>query len=180
MINYLYTRDYSIINAATYKTRQPKSSRKSIPEKSDLVVHAEVYALAGKYDISELKRLAASKYLETLPPKYSDSAFVDSLRVVLEEIPDSDLSLRGHALQFVGKHYRQLVEDTISLAVFKENKDFAVDILQAIAHAPVWSGMEHPSCPNCELDEDVRTRSKKERRTYSTAFECESCGEIFD
>lgn len=59
-----------------------------------LRTHAEVYALAEKYNISGLKEAAAEKFQDTMEDIFTGQSFYDTVRFVYTSTPDTDDCLR--------------------------------------------------------------------------------------
>jgi hypothetical protein len=134
---------------------------------SALETHTNVYALAGKYQIGNLKTLAHQKYIDALSVEGLTTAFTDHLRIVLNEAPGGDRKVRNSALAFLGENYRELAKDREFVSLFKEDNNFAVEVLQAIASIPLV--LLTKPCPNdaetCGQGEHfVRTRSENDMK----------------
>lgn len=70
---------------------------KSLPlpiHADDLCIHAEVYALADKYNIKGLKDLADEKFGEALDLAFTGQKFFEAVDTIYTETPRSDTRLR--------------------------------------------------------------------------------------
>lgn len=95
----MYTTDYDL--PTTSNTRE---------EHLSLVFHANMYAIADKYDIAALKNLAKDKYSSELVSVAGDFiAFFTSIPCVYSTTNDSDRTLRNVVVQ----HARLRAKDFI-------------------------------------------------------------------
>lgn len=87
MLVYLYTLEYDLSPA-------PAADKLS----AALIIHAQIYSMADKYDIPSLKVKSSEKFKDQLAgsaDRYFPSEFVKVLQVVYEGTPGNDRELRG-------------------------------------------------------------------------------------
>jgi len=70
----------------------------------ELVLHAKIYALGGKYDIPSLKTAALDHFEAGGKSHWRDHVFFEAIRVVFTTIPDSDSDLRKTATGIILGH----------------------------------------------------------------------------
>lgn len=94
-----------------------------------LLSNIQVYAVAEKYDIPELKELAKSKFLDYVDFLLSVEDYAAIIKLVYESTPNSDRGLRDAvALACIGE-IRTMVIDPVFIALLRDVGDFGVDIL---------------------------------------------------
>lgn len=69
-----------------------------------IIVNAQVYALADKYAIEDLKRLAEAKFTESAEKSWRSEAFVQASQLVFETTPSTDLGLRSVVISILHEH----------------------------------------------------------------------------
>jgi hypothetical protein len=174
MIKCLYTSDYD----------HPEGVNRST--ESALSVHTNVYALAGKYGVANLKTLAHQKYIDALSVEGLTKSFTEHLHLLLNEAPGGDRQLRDSALKFVGENYRDFAKDNEFLNLIRGDSIFAAEVLQAIASVPIVPFAK--PCPSqvgpcSQSTKYVRTRSEHDISRppgRPDRYECGLCCTIFD
>ena len=84
-----------------------------------LVINAHVYAMAEKYEIPALKRMAAKKTANHLDEsEHPLHFFVDAIKVVWTTTPSSDKGLRSLYIAAFLFNYKDLISDTDMKTVF--------------------------------------------------------------
>ncbi|CAH0019873.1 unnamed protein product [Clonostachys rhizophaga] len=94
---------------------------------SHLVLHAQVYALAEKYDISGLKALAATKFKSEVDSHWHSEDFMLALQEVYNSTVDHDRVLRDIVVQAVSGHLQLLESKPFQQAI--KGLDFSYDLL---------------------------------------------------
>jgi hypothetical protein len=123
MISFFYTQTYTLDDTAS----------------EPLLSHTRIYITADKYDVPLLKRLAGENYYKVTLEKFDENLFlfIDSLKMIYDETPESDKSLRDVAIKAAWNNLRDLMETKAFVELLKENPDISVDILKvASKHAP--------------------------------------------
>lgn len=102
---------------------------------ADAVINILVYAIADKYNIETLKRLAITKFKGTMSStKFNPNAFPGIVRQIYSTTPSSDRGLRDCAKDItkqqkdslrLNKAFRNLLQDGIL------EGDFVLDVLDA-------------------------------------------------
>lgn len=103
------------------------------PEQRDLITHAKVYILAEQYDIQPLKHLAKTKYEVIVSAVWNSPSFTESLLIIYDGTPESvhpDM-LRALVLSTAGKNSKELMDRGEFVALCRERRDIATDILKA-------------------------------------------------
>lgn len=102
---------------------------KADPDAS-LSTHAQVYAIADKYNISGLRALAVEKY-ERAASKYWDTeGFPPSIHIVYSSTPDEDRDLRDIVVKTVSDHMGLLGTPEME-ATMRELNGLAFDVLKS-------------------------------------------------
>ena len=119
MIDYLYRLDYND-NLNTANT-----------ESSDgpLVMNANVYAIADKYEIWSLKKVARRKTTKALETDTNHESFLPALDIVWNTTPLHDRGLRDLFLPFIAENKKTLLEKEDFMETIRANGDLAVDVL---------------------------------------------------
>ena len=101
-----------------------------------LVINAQVYIIADKYDVQELKEQAAAKYKEVLPRSWNSSAFTDSARMIYENTPETDRTLRNVIVQGASENAKKLLDRGEFIDLLKSHGALAADILKRVLLMP--------------------------------------------
>ena len=82
----------------------------SAPQAStELNIHAQIYALADKYGIHDLKDLAREKFADAASNAWDDSGFPLAVQTVYSSTPEGDDGLRDVVVDTLSRH-RELLE----------------------------------------------------------------------
>lgn len=116
MIDFLYRQDYD-------------------DEGSSLETHAQVYAIADKYEILSLKEWAALKSRRALKRTSKDDAdrVAAALEVVWTTTPQQDGGLRSLFLLWVGDNLDKVLDSERYVEVVKGHTDLAMDIIRELS-----------------------------------------------
>jgi hypothetical protein len=128
--------------AETVPTESPEeeamvevSEGKSNTEESLLLNNVMVYAIAERYDISELKELAKAKFLSQADTLLSSHEFPEVVKTIYTSTLSKDRGLRDIVSQVCVKHVRELMEDQAFQGIISDVGDFGIDILrEALKH----------------------------------------------
>jgi hypothetical protein len=97
---------------------------------SELSIHAQMYALAEKYGIHDLKDLARDKFEEAASKQWNGSGFPLAVQIVYTSTPESDHGLRDVVVDTLGRH-RQLLEKAEVEALVMEINGLAFGLLKS-------------------------------------------------
>lgn len=84
-----------------------KARLQDLAQNSDanrIVINAQLYALADKYGIEDLKRLALAKFSNAAEQNWRSEAFVQASRLIFEDTPTNDLGLRAIVVKIMHNH----------------------------------------------------------------------------
>ncbi len=126
MIGYLYKLDYS--DAPLDCGGHPA-----------LLIDAQVYTIAEKYNIPSLKVLAREKFDGTVDKGWEDDGFPLAIREIYTSTPDSDRGLRDIVRKVVRENVKALLCRPDMKALMLEVNEFTVDTLDAVVKAYVKS-----------------------------------------
>lgn len=117
-----------------WKAYYPSQDRGDVYEtkkENPLTFHASLYAVAEKYDCSELKNKCESAYITALQEDFSVLDFISSIKVVYESTPETDKGLRKWAV-FVSQGYKAMLQLQPGFrALFTSRPDFSWDLITA-------------------------------------------------
>jgi len=119
MIDYLYKLDY---------TDSPFDSG----GKPTLLINAEVYAIAEKYNIRSLKALAKGKFKAKVEKGWNEEGFSLAIKEVYTSTPDSDMELRDLVCKAAEDNVKALLGRSDFRTSLSEINDFTVDLLDAV------------------------------------------------
>jgi hypothetical protein len=106
-------------DAAPYKSKEMQ-----------LNIHAQMYALADKYGIHDLKNLAREKFAETVLNDWNNSGFPLAVQTVYSSTPNNDHGLRDVVVATLNEH-RELMDKTEVEALVKEVNGLAFGLLKS-------------------------------------------------
>lgn len=143
MIQYLYYGEYDVINFAAGLTRiLDKASSAVILDDAilaqdfDFEVHANVYAMADRFEISALKVLSATNFVIELRSKnFSIADLVSAIDFVYSTTPDNDFGLRKWVVYRAQQVEHELIRHPDFEGALKEHPDFAWDFATKYAKA---------------------------------------------
>jgi hypothetical protein len=93
-------------------------------------VHAQMYALADKYGIHDLKDLAREKFAVAASIGWHENMFATAVQTVYSSTPDSDHGLRDVVVETIRKHKELLRKAEIKILV-REVDGLAYDLLKS-------------------------------------------------
>ncbi|KAJ9666177.1 hypothetical protein H2201_003611 [Coniosporium apollinis] len=94
-----------------------------------LSTHAQVYAMADKYNISGLRALAVEKYEKAASKYWDTEGFPQSIHIVYSSTPDQDRDLRDIVVKTISDHMSLLGTSEME-ATMRELNGLAFDVLQ--------------------------------------------------
>jgi len=114
----------------------------SLFEETELVINARMYALADKFGIEDLKKLAREKFASVAVRDWNKRWFAYAVQIVYESTPKSDSGLRDVVVETINQH-RDLMKDSEIENMVEELDGLAVSLLKVIcsSNPPVtlWS-----------------------------------------
>lgn len=143
MLQYLYYGHYDVINIATGLTRiLDKAASKFIHDDAilsqdfDFEVHANVYAMADRFEILALKAISATNFVSELRSKnFSIANLVSAIDFVYATTPDNDFGLRRWVVYRAQQFEHELVRHSDFENALKDHADFAWDFATKYAKA---------------------------------------------
>jgi hypothetical protein len=149
-----------------------KGSRSMDYSDTALLINTQVFIIADKYDIQDLKQLAREKYEDVVPHTWDSSSFVASLKLIYEETLESDRLLKDVAVNMAGQHMKKLVDREEFVDLCKNNGVIAFDVMMAslgrLGETNTGTTRGHHGITN----EPSKTLTPEEEK-------CFSCGEYF-
>jgi len=109
-------------------------SSDDVSHKSPLEVNADMYILADKYDLQQLKDLSASKYQKIAPSSWDSPGFHKSVQTVYENTMDSDRLLRDIIVNVACDQVNGLLGRREFVDLLRSNGELSTDILELIVH----------------------------------------------
>lgn len=76
-----------------------------------LKLHAEVYVLADRYDVTALKSLALEKFKRSMRSQWNPNAFLEAAHIAYEWTSEADVGLRATILDGMFEHRVKLLND---------------------------------------------------------------------
>jgi len=161
MVNYMYQLDY---------TYEPKAEH----ETSHMMIDVQMYAIADKYDIPGLKRLAILKFRGLTNASWKTPAFPEAIKAIYETTPDSDRGLRDVVLKKSVEHSKTLFKaETGFKEMLQEAPSFASDLAKELSEGripdakitkciycgnlcTVKASLKSGCCPYCTRDGALR------------------------
>jgi hypothetical protein len=139
MIEFLYTSRYTL------------DSKSNV---DNLTVHAELYAIADKYDIALLASEARLRYYRATLMLRDHEAFLNSIHSIYDLTPGTNRGLRDVAIACARRHREELMQGEKIPALFKsvchDIPAFSADMLESFMQRPLLS-----HCRNCGPDQPV-------------------------
>lgn len=121
---------WSPTSVVEYQLPQIEESVSNSAKKSELNVHAQMYALADKYGIHDLKDLAREKFAEAASNDWDANDFPIAVQTVYASTPECDYGLRNVVVATLTQH-RELFEKSEVEALVKEVNGLAFGLLKA-------------------------------------------------
>ena len=133
----------------TRKAFDEKQLAISEPTKSDreLLSHAEVYALADKYNVPGLKARAANKFAESLADMLPGKALYKTAKMVYESTPENDVCLR--------RMFASKTSDFLERYGMLKYIQRCVDGIPGLAQMVLRVKYEKPKTPGTSGDETI-------------------------
>lgn len=99
---------------------------------TQLLLHATVYEIADKYDVTGLKLLAKDKFSRSCEAFWDTEHFATAAEHALTTTPDSDIGLRQALCKTLVNHIELLDKPTIA-ALLSKHTGFAYGVLRQLA-----------------------------------------------
>jgi hypothetical protein len=116
-------------NCSKFICEECTSPQPCYDDASQLLLHAKMYEVADKYDMSGLKGLAAEKFARACRKYYKNEEFAVAAEHALTTTPDSDSGLREILLETMASH-PELFDDAEVEALLGRHTDFAFGLLK--------------------------------------------------
>ena len=163
-IHYLYNFDYG-----EYTNRQTDV----VP----IVLDVRMYAIAEKYFVAPLKKLAADKFETRAQTEWNTPSFADAAAEVYDSTADRSNPIKHTIINIVKKHSNELLNKSKGhaqfLKVLSATTDFGADVSVALA---TTIPAKFYKCPNCE---HLFSFSKTAPGEFRCPFNCHSGDEKF-
>lgn len=152
MLQYLYYGHYDVINIAAGLTRILDKAFPNVilddavlAQDFDFEVHANVYAMADRFEIQALKAVSATNFVFELRSKnFSIADLVSAIDFVYSTTPENDCGLRKWVVYRAQQVERELIRHDGFEMALKDHADFAWDFATKYAKANyLW-------CSNCK------------------------------
>lgn len=137
MINYMYQLDY---------TYEPKAEH----ETSHMMIDVLMYAIADKYDMPGLKRLALLKFTALVNASWRTAAFPTAIKAIYETTPDSDRGLRDVVIKKSAEHSQTLFKAANGFKdMLQEAPGFASDLAERLSETYITDS-KIAKCARCD------------------------------
>lgn len=142
MLDYLYSLEYAVNTHAelddiptlhlTNLEGAPQSPGTGPPQPNRGVLHAQMYAMGDKYDISTLKAYSLTRFRRVIATQshMSVTDLATSITEAYETTPDSDRGLRDVVLDVAGKNVVKLARDDAFSRMAIDIPRFGYELLQ--------------------------------------------------
>ncbi|KAI7211251.1 hypothetical protein KC333_g7765 [Hortaea werneckii] len=128
MVHYLYHLDYSATSASDpARSSTPEADSKC--HDSDLVMHARVFAVAARYEVTGLRKLAADKFTNAVNASPDHEDFAEAARVVYSTTPKYVRTLRNIVVSKMNRHDDALLNIDHVMEVVKDDSELMFDLL---------------------------------------------------
>ncbi|KAI7304984.1 hypothetical protein KC367_g2874 [Hortaea werneckii] len=131
---------------------------------SPLVLDVQVYAVAGKYLLPNLQRLAAAKFEQRAEKEWQSADFAQAIRGVYDDLQESGAALKLTIAQIVNKHRMELFHPAEGSEAFMtmagKIPGFGRDILIASTFMGDGDEREKYKCPTCKTLWSVAKNAK--------------------
>lgn len=190
MITYIYADEYcdepAIVTAITTSSHTVSPMELGFPPA--ITLNAKLYIAGDKYDIWGLQVLAAKKYKNALSKEIRSVDFIESLKLIYEQTPESDRLLKDIAIEYAAKGCKALIEKEEFKELCGEHGDIAFDIMRTAEYANslTHTVLTAPECPKCVSDYSVSVTSKAQNERFSLSgracgrYFCSSCNFSFE
>lgn len=147
MIQYFNTDKYSEIRIPASDT-EPEAEDTWISQAN---TNVQVYALAEKYEVPDLKKLAQDRIEQALMLAHKslgtsiEEEILSEIPFIYNTTPDSDRGLRNPVLEYVQKNWVRLSESRELKNVFVEAPMFGIELVTAMNQPCMYKG----TCRRC-------------------------------
>lgn len=129
MMSYMYTLDYDDDRRPIF---DPDETEVTAYAPQALLINAQVYIMAEKYEIEGLKQLACTKYKEVLPSTWNSTLFSRTASLVYEKTVETDRMLRDIIVQGASDNLKLLLDRGEFVEMLKSHGDIATDIMHKV------------------------------------------------
>jgi hypothetical protein len=147
MIDFLYSTDYDEDSLEVANT-------------SVLQLHAQIFLLAGRYNIPGLLSIAVKKFRARCVDFWDALELLQSMRDVYKLTPPSMIRLRETACVVIQGHLPEMLDDAVTAECFEktvlEVPDFAKDLLSGYINRPLMGYCD--TCRSNQSMECLQTR----------------------
>jgi hypothetical protein len=140
MFDFLYLQSYD---------QGPSAEERS---RCNLVSHAKLYAIGGKYGIPHMKEAAKKRFHEEVEKEIASEIFVEAAKLGFTTTPDSDRGLRELIVRAMIGNAVKLQHNEEMNNLICSNKDLALELWKATTALPCG-----PICSKCSTALVVRT-----------------------
>lgn len=113
--------------------------------RTHLIEHAEVFAIAVKYQIDALRKLAAEKFKEGVAFHWNHVEFAEATYLAYTNTPEDVKELRDIAADAIDKHANELLKRPEIEALICSINGLAYEVLKRGRRSP-----PSPKCEHCE------------------------------
>jgi hypothetical protein len=143
LLQYLYVGEYDVISFAPGISRVLDNALSNIilndvilSQGYDFEVHAQVYAMAGRFEVPVLKAVSAANFVFELRSKnFSIADLLSAIDVVYATTPENDFGLRKWVVYRAQQLQHELARHDDFQNTLKEHPDFAWDFATKCARA---------------------------------------------
>ncbi|WXC67160.1 hypothetical protein SNK03_012931 [Fusarium graminearum] len=122
-----------------------------------MLFHAEVYKVAGMYDIPALKECSKKKFASAMNADWNTDDFPYAISEVYKNTPLEDGGLRDLAVAITREHIKTLIGRDDFSRLLRKTADFSADLIPFLCGGTSGDGIQmahgHPQgrdvCPNC-------------------------------
>lgn len=136
LMGFFYSFDYS-----AYTAEEEQNESSSVSSSSNFDLHAEMYAIANKYQVPSLAQIALQKYTEQMYKDCSLGDFLGSISKIYELTPAHHRELRDVAVERTRRYMGKIQTDDQNRRTFRrvvqDVPDYAADLLHSYIDAPI-------------------------------------------
>lgn len=114
MLEFLYTSDYDEATKTAVTQVNGDNQTNDLPIEADeyecLACHIQMYTIADKYDIQELKTLAKSKFQSSVSDRWPIAFFPALIQEILVSTPSTDSGLRDVVTKICAEHITEFLD----------------------------------------------------------------------
>lgn len=126
----MYTGNYSDLRPEIDQIEQDPTA---LMRNRDVLLNTRIYILADKWDIVGLKSLALRKFKVAQFMQTLSNSFIQSLKLIYTELPESDEALKRTALGFARIYHVDFLRRADFLELCEDCGEIALDMLQAVS-----------------------------------------------